>query len=508
MGTMTLFLHNTLTRTKEAFVPLGPGKVRMYNCGPTVYSAAHIGNFRAFLFADVLRRWLESSGLAVTQVMNITDVGHARDDDPDFGEDKLETAARKERLDPWKIAEKYTALFMADLDALGIQRAHHYPRATQYIPQMIAIIERLVADGHAYVVGSDVYYSVPSFPAYGALSGNTGADLLAGARVETRDEKRDPRDFALWKSDSHHVMQWDSPWGRGFPGWHIECSAMSRALLGEGTLDIHTGGEDNIFPHHECEIAQSEGAFSVPFVKYWMHTRFLQVDGGKMSKSIGNLYTVTQLRDMGFPPVAVRLLLIRGHYRQVLNFTLDGLRQASADVRRLRLFAAQMQDAAGDVTTSAAGAAATPVAHAAATSGGRDAAAGAATSAAAPAFVRDALAKFESGMNDDLNISAALDGVFSLLNEAHRARVHGADAAATLAALRSFDRVLGVLEGEDTDRPLDADIDALIARRNAARAAKDWKAADALRDELLARGIELLDGKDGVTWRRTGVTSP
>jgi len=503
---MPLVLHNTLSHRKEPLAPISPGAVRMYNCGPTVYSAAHIGNFRAFLFADVLRRWLEASGLAVTQVMNITDVGHARDDDPDFGEDKLEAAARKEKLDPWKIAEKYTALFMADLDALGIRRAHHYPRATQYIPQMIAIIEKLVAGGHAYVVGHDVYYSVPSFPAYGALSGNTGDDLVAGARVETRDEKRDPRDFALWKSDPHHIMQWDSPWGRGFPGWHIECSAMSRALLGEGTLDIHTGGEDNIFPHHECEIAQSEGAFGVPFVKHWLHTRFLQVDGGKMSKSLGNLYTVSQLGEMGFPPVAVRLLLIRGHYRQVLNFTLDGLRQAASDVRRLRLFAAQMQDAASDSATPGAAGAPTPGERAV-----RDAATGRSDDAAfahAPAFVRDALAKFEAGMNDDLNISAALDGVFTLMNEANRAGVRGADAAATLAALRSFDRVLGVLENKSEGRPLDADIDALIARRNAARAGKDWKAADALRDELLARGIELLDGKDGVTWRRTGVGSP
>jgi cysteinyl-tRNA synthetase len=486
---MALVVHNTLTRRKEPFVPVAPGRVRMYNCGPTVYSDAHIGNFRAFLFADVLRRWLEASGLAVTQVMNITDVGHARDDDPDFGEDKLDAAARREHLDPWKIAEKYTALFLADLDALGIRRAHHYPRATQYIAPMIAIIERLIAGGHAYVAGHDVYYSVPSFPGYGRLSGNTGEDLLAGARVETREEKRDPRDFALWKSDPHHLMQWDSPWGRGFPGWHIECSAMSRALLGEGTLDVHTGGEDNVFPHHECEIAQSEGAFGVPFVRYWMHTRFLQVDGGKMSKSLGNLYTVRQLRDMGFPPVAVRLLLIRGHYRQVLNFTLDGLRQAAADVRRLRLFAAQMQDAAGDAAPGGA-------------------AAGDAARGDGPDFVREARARFAEGLDDDLNMSAALDGVFTLLSEAHRAGVRGSDAAAVLAALRAFDAVLGVLEAPGEGEPLDADIDALIARRNAARAAKDWKAADALRDELLARGIELLDGRDGVTWRRTGIPAP
>jgi cysteinyl-tRNA synthetase len=470
---MPLVLHNTLTRKKELFVPVTPGKVRMYNCGPTVYSAAHIGNFRSFLFADVLRRWLEVSGLAVQQVMNITDVGHARDDDPEAGEDKMDAAARKERLDPLAIADKYAALFLQDLDKLGIQRAQHYPRATQYIPQMIAIIQRLIETGHAYVSGHDVYYSVPSFPAYGRLSGNTGDDLVAGARVEVREDKRDPRDFALWKSDPHHLMQWDSPWGRGFPGWHIECSAMSRALLGEGTLDIHTGGEDNIFPHHECEIAQSEGAFAGAFVKTWLHARFLQVDGGKMSKSIGNLYTVEQLEGLGHPPVAVRFALIRGHYRQVLNFTLDGLRQAASDVRRLRLFAAELQDA------SARGS----------------------PDAAPPSWVREATARFDAGLDDDLNVSAALDGVFSLLNDANRVKARGDDAAAALVALRRMNRVLGVLE--QAPQSVDAEIEALIQQRNAARAARDFSTADSLRAKLANMGIELLDGKDGVKWRRT-----
>jgi len=472
---MPLVLHNTLTRRKEPFVPVSPGRVRMYNCGPTVYSPAHIGNFRSFLFADVLRRWLEVSGHAVTQVMNITDVGHARDDDPDFGEDKLDAAARREKLDPLAIADKYAALFLTDLDKLGIQRAHHHPRATQYIPQMIAIIQRLIETGHAYVAGHDVYYSVPSFPAYGRLSGNTGDDLVAGARVEVREEKRDPRDFALWKSDPHHLMQWDSPWGKGFPGWHIECSAMSRALLGEGTLDIHTGGEDNVFPHHECEIAQSEGAFGQTFVKYWLHARFLQVDGGKMSKSLGNLYTVGQLEELGHAPVAVRFALVRGHYRQVLNFTMDGLRQAAADVRRLRLFAEAMAEAA----------------------------AGAAPPAAAPAWLTEAVGKFDAAMDDDLNLSAALDGVFSLLGEANRHAARGAEAAAALATLLRFDRVLGVLPAAPAT--LDAEVEALIAQRDAARAARDWKTADALRARLADMGIELLDGKQGARWRRTGV---
>jgi len=472
---VTLVVFNSFTRKKEAFEPITPGKVRMYNCGPTVYGHAHIGNFRAFLFTDVLRRWLELSGYEVHQVMNITDVGHARDDDPDSADDKMDAAARKEQLDPWQIAAKYTELFLKDVEALGMQPAHHYPRATDYIPQMTAMIERLIETGHAYRVDGNVYFSVASFPAYGKLSGNTPEDLLAGARIDVNAEKRDPRDFALWKTDAHHIMQWDSPFGRGFPGWHIECSAMSRELLGEGTLDIHTGGEDNVFPHHECEIAQSEGAFDQQFVKYWLHTRFLQVDGGKMSKSLGNLYTVDQLAEMGHAPVALRFLLLRGHYRQVLNFTFEGLEQSAAAVRRLRLFDAEMGEAAGDASAPD-----TP-----------------------PAWVTNAVTKFDEGLNDDLNVSVALDGVFSLMSEANRAKAAGPDAAAARAALHRFDKVLAVLEHEPD--LLDADIEALIDKRTAARTARDFATSDAIRDQLAAEGIELLDSKDGVKWRRTGV---
>ena len=473
---MTFRLHDTLQRKKLTFAPLQEGKVAMYNCGPTVYSDAHIGNFRSFLFCDVLRRWLEVSGYDVTQVMNITDVGHLRDDDPEQGADKMEEAARKEQLDPWKIAEKYTDAFFVDLDKLGIQRAHTYPKATDHIPHMIAQIQELIASGHAYEANGAVYYDVNSFPAYGRLSGNTGDDLIAGARVAVQEEKKDPRDFALWKADPHHLMQWDSPFGRGFPGWHIECSAMSQSILGE-TIDIHTGGEDNIFPHHECEIAQAEGATGETFVRYWMHARHLMVDGGKMSKSIGNLYTVRQLEEMGHPPIAVRFALIRSHYRQVLNFTLDGLKEAAASVRRLRLFAEEMAEAAGDAQPGEP-----------------------------PEWLAAAVKRFDESMDDDLNTSGALDGVFSLLHEAHRNHATGPDAACALAALKRFDHVLGVLEEQTED--LDAEVEDLIRRRGEAREAKDWATADSIRDRLNELGIELLDGKDGkVRWRRTGVES-
>ncbi len=478
---MSFQLHDTLKRQKVTFEPLKPGQVAMYNCGPTVYSPAHIGNFRSFLFADVLRRWLEVSGYEVTQVMNITDVGHLRDDDPEAGADKMEEASRKEQLDPWKIAEKYTALFMEDLERLGMQRAHQYPRATDHIPQMIAQIQALIASDHAYEANGAVYFSVSSFPAYGQLSGNTGDDLIAGARVAVAAEKRDPRDFALWKRDPHHLMQWESPFGRGFPGWHIECSAMGQSLLGE-TIDIHTGGEDNIFPHHECEIAQAEGATGKPFVRHWMHARHLMLDGGKMSKSLGNLYTISQLEEMGHSATAVRFALLRSQYRTVLNFTLGGLKEAATAVRRLRLFEEEMLEASqGAEQADSLG--------------------------PTPDWLKDAVQRFDSSMDDDLNTSGALDGVFTLLNEAHRRTLSAAEAAQALAALRRFDRVLGVLAPANADSSTDADADArvedLIRRRSEAREAKDWATADAVRDELAELGIELLDGKQGkVRWRR------
>jgi len=483
--TMALTIYDSLQRKKVPFEPAEPGRVRMYNCGPTVYSQAHIGNFRAFLFADVLRRWLEVSGYEVTQVMNLTDVGHLRDDDPEAGADKMEEAARKEKVDPWQIADRYIELFFTDLDKLGIQRAHHHPRATEYIPQMLEQIQALVERGHAYQAGGNVYFDVKTFPAYGRLSGNTGDDLIAGARVEVLDEKRDPRDFALWKQDPHHIMQWDSPFGRGFPGWHIECSAMSQTLLGE-TLDIHTGGEDNIFPHHECEIAQAESATGQPFARHWMHARFLQIEGQKMSKSLGNLYTVAQLEEMGHAPVAVRFALIRSQYRQVLNFTFAGLEQAAADVRRLRLFVEKMEGAAGGVESRG--------------------------DEAVPEWVEAAVRRFDEAMDDDLNVSGALDGVFSLMNEANRADAKGADAASALAALRRFDRVLGLLEGADVgggdgDR-LEPELDELVKRYVAARAEKAWDVADPLRDELAAKGIEVVVEKDGgVRWRRASLNA-
>src|ERR1041385_8225489 len=295
----------------------------MYNCGPTVYSYAHIGNFATFLLADLLRRYLEYSGLEVLQVMSITDVGHLTDDAlaDGRGEDKLERKAREEKKDPWQIARFYEDAFQRDRRLLNILPAHHYPRATEHVPEMIEMIGDLLEKRLAYQAGGQVYFEISRFPQYGILSGNTPQELLAGARVEEDPEKRSPLDFCLWKKDSRHIMQWDSPWGRGFPGWRIECSAMSRKYLGP-IFDVHTRSEENIFPHHECEIAQSSGGEGRIFSRYWLHRRHILVDGRKMSKWEGNFYTLSDLLEKGFRGSQVRYALMAGHYRATLNFTL------------------------------------------------------------------------------------------------------------------------------------------------------------------------------------------
>ena len=465
-------VFNTLTRRKETLEPIERGKVRMYNCGPTVYNYATIGNFRAYIFADVLRRALEYFGYEVTQVVNITDVGHMTSD-ADEGEDKMAKAAREERKDPWHVAEFYMNAFFEDVDALNIQRAHVYPRATEHIEEMIGAVEKLLERGHAYVVNGNVYYDVASFPPYGRLSGNTLEQLNAGARIEVNPEKKNPQDFALWKQDPKHIMQWDSPWGRGFPGWHIECSAMSMRYLGE-QMDIHTGGEDNIFPHHESEIAQAEGATGKsPFVKYWMHTRFLLVDGQKMSKSLGNFFTLRDLIEKDCDPMAVRYVLMSTHYRQPLNFTLDGVDAAKESIRRLKDFRLRLQEASAPEDNPA---------------------------------LSDALEKgrkgFEEALADDLNTSASLASLFEMVREVNRLELSAADGRRALELLEKFDTVMGVLGEPSAEESLDAEIEALIQEREDARKNRDFRAADAIRDQLKARGILLEDLPTGTRWKR------
>jgi cysteinyl-tRNA synthetase len=459
-------LFNTLHGRVEEFRPLEPPRVRMYNCGPTVYKRAHVGNFRAYALADLLRRAFEYLGFSVTQVMNITDVGHLTEDDvaDAGGEDKLQREAALRRVDPWQIAREVEGWFHEDRRALRILDAHRYPRATEHIPGMIAMIGELVASGHAYVSDGNVYFSVASFPRYGALSGNTVERLDAGAsgRVEERADKRSPHDFALWKRDPKHLMQWDSPWGRGFPGWHIECSAMSRQYLGD-SFDVHTGGPDNIFPHHECEIAQSESVTGRPFVRHWVHCGWLTIGGEKMAKRAGKMYSVPELLELGYAGADVRLFLLKQHYRAPLPFRLELLDEAKEIRKRFNNFIRQERPP-GPPDSGAADA---------------------------------ARQKFRAALEDDLNTSEALAVLHELMTTVNRT---GAGAPEAIAFLRDADRVLAILD--EGDEAPDVEIERLMAEREAARRSRDFKRADAIRDDLLRRGIELLDTPQGTRWRR------
>jgi len=332
---MTIKLYNTYTKKIEEFKPIEKGKVRMYNCGPTVYDYVHIGNYRTYLMADFLRRVFEYSGYKVKQIKNITDVGHLTQDDIEAGEDKILKAAKRERKSPIEIARFYESVFFEDEKKLNILPAHKFPKATEYINQMIEMIKTLIEKKYAYEVNGSVYYDVTKFQNYGKLSGNTIENLKNGARLDIHPDKKNAYDFALWlKASPEHLMQWESPWGKGYPGWHIECSAMSSSNLGS-TIDIHTGGEDNIFPHHEDEIAQSEGTSEKKFVNYWIHGRHLMVDGKKMSKSKNNFYKISDIEKKGFNPLSLRYLFLTAHYQSKLNFTWKSLEASQNALNKL-----------------------------------------------------------------------------------------------------------------------------------------------------------------------------
>ncbi len=470
-----LRFFDSLSKKKQAFKPLRRGKVAMYNCGPTVYDYVHIGNLRSFLFEDLLRRLLDARGYAVTQVMNITDVGHMLAD-ADVGQDKMEVAAKKAGRTPQEVARFYTDAFFKDIERLGIRPASVYPKASDHVPEMIAMIERLLANGHAYKIqeagGTSVYFDVASFPRYGELSGNTIENLEAGSRVEVREAKKSPADFALWISNPKHVMQWQAPWGAGYPGWHIECSAMARKYLGD-TIDIHTGGEDNKFPHHECEIAQSECATGKkPFVRYWLHATHLLVDGQKMSKSKGNFYTLEDLVTKGYEPRVVRYALITTHYRQAFNFTLKGLAAARAALARLDEFADAIRAATPRET-------------------GRTAAA-----------VAKARKAFMNALDDDLNAAAALAAAFDLVRQLNEKIAAGTltkkEKTAAGAFLADAGDILGFAFGHAApDREIPPSIMALIEKRDEARREKRFAESDRLRDELKEKGYLVEDTPEG-----------
>ena len=473
-------LHNTLGGKIEPFVPQKVGEVRMYSCGPTVYDYAHIGNYRTFVFQDILRRFLKSRGFKMTQVMNLTDV-----------DDRIIANAAAAGVGIREYTEKFAQAFFDDCKTLSLEAPEHWTRATDNIDSMVRLIEQLREKSFTYESEGSIYYRISKFPDYGKLSNIDVAGIQAGARVDVdRYEKESARDFALWKAPKEGEHFWETSIGRGRPGWHIECSAMAMKYLGE-TLDIHTGGIDLAFPHHENEIAQSEGATGKHFVKYWLHAEHLLVEGEKMSKSLGNFFTLRDLFAKGYKPSALRFALASVPYRRQLNFTFDGLQQASSSVERLRNFADRL--AQGKFPAGAQKSMAKRIAEAA--------------------------EEFDAGLSDDLNTARALGAVFEFVREANIAMDKGefgsADVPAAQKFLQIFDQILAVLEnndaqklqalgyGQENSNAGDAEIEKLVAERQVARQTRDFATADRIRKELDKRGIILEDSRDGsVRWKR------
>jgi cysteinyl-tRNA synthetase len=464
-------VFNTLGRRMVEIQPLEPGHVRMYTCGPTVYNVVHIGNLRTFLWEDVLRRHLETRFGKVTQVMNLTDV-----------DDKTIRGAAAANLPLREFTEKYAELFYRDIDRLGLARADHYPRATDHIAEMQEITAKLLESKHAYESEGSVYFRIATFPDYGKLSGIDLSQARRGDRVADDEyEKEDVKDFVLWKAEKPGEPSWDSPWGKGRPGWHIECSAMSMKFFGPH-FDVHTGAVDNIFPHHENEIAQSEAATGQPFVDVWIHAEHLVVESEKMAKSKGNFYTLDDVLARRDDPIAVRYLLLSVPYRKKLNFSFDALTGAASAVERIRQAVARLDEAASAAPADRGG-------------------------PAAGAWV-DKAARFSTGfaeaLDDDLNTAEALGVLFTYLRELNAALSDGSldasGAGASAAAIRGADKVLGILP--PAQGAIDADVEAAIAARNAARARRDFAEADRIRKDLAAKGILLEDGAQGTRWKR------
>ncbi len=492
---MSLHLYNTLSGKIEEFKPLEDNLVRMYNCGPTVYDFAHIGNFRTFIAIDILRRWLRLSGYKLNHVMNITDV-----------DDRIITNSAKLGIGVRQYTEKYEKLFLEDASFLNIEKPEHIARATEHMDEMADFIDRLAQKGIAYKADDgSYYYRITKFPEYGKLSKKDLARIEDGARVDSdRFDKEEARDFALWKAPKPGEAFWDTKIGAGRPGWHIECSTMSMKYLGD-TFDIHAGGEDLIFPHHENEIAQSEGLTGKPFAMRWVHVRFLLIESDKMSKSLGNFHTLRDLILLGHKPSSIRFLLSSVPYRKQLNFTFDGLTQAANSIDRLRNFKLRLETSQfpegrnNDVL----------------------------------AMADTAIAGIDSGMNDDLNTAQAMAAIFDLVRDANAAADAGQlrkdDVPHLLAALKKFDAIFDVLNDTDGEKikavvdwakaegkevsPIalelaksatlsDAQIEDLVAKHSAARKAKDFKASDAIRNQLAEQGVILENTKDGVRWKR------
>lgn len=463
---MGLKLYNTLTRNKDEFKPIVPGKVGYYSCGLTVYNYAHIGNLRTYIFTDILRRVLEYNGYEVKHVMNITDVGHLTSDE-DEGEDKIDTEAKKENKSPYEIAEFYTQAFLKDIEELNIQKPHIMCKATEHIADMIVLVEKLLANGYAYIAKNAIYYDTSKFKDYGKLARLNLDGQNAGARVKTDPGKRSPFDFALWKiNQPAHLMQWESPWGRGFPGWHVECSAMSMKYLGEN-FDIHSGGIDHIPVHHTNEIAQSEGATGKKFVNYWVHANFLQIKDTKMSKSLANFYTLKDLKNMGFDPMVFRMFVLMAKYRAELSFTDEAMKAAETALQYVYNFVSQITDE--DLE------------------GEED-------------WVKEYKEKFLEAVNDDLNTPQAVALILELIQEAYKRQQFR-----IYETLLDFDRVLGInieKARKSGQQELPENIKAMIKERQVARKNKDWPKSDSLRKQIEEAGYILEDTPEGMRCKK------
>ena len=460
---MSLKLYNTLTKQKEEFKPLEGNEVRIYTCGPTVYSFAHIGNFRAYVFMDTLRRVLKENGYTLKHVMNITDVGHL-ESDADEGEDKMEKAARKENKDPYEIAAYYTDIFFRDMGRLHIERPEIIAKATDHISDMLEFVKTLVKNGYAYETSKAIYFDISKLDKYPVLSNRNLDDQIAGARVDVDPEKRNPYDFAVWiKAPENHIMKWESPWGLSYPGWHLECSAMGRKYLGD-EFDIHTGGVDHIPTHHENEIAQSKGCTGHVPAKRWMHVEFLQVDGGKMSKSLGNTYTLDQLQEKGIEPLAYKMFCYTAHYRTKLNFTFEGALSTQKALNRLRegyLTHLQNDEKIDEEE------------------------------------IKEYKQRFLDAVNDDLNMPLAMGIVWEVVRNNKKSKQFA-------ELLLEFDRILGLdLENskkyleEQEKVELPKEILELVEQRKIARENKDWAESDRIRDVLKEKGYTVKDTKEG-----------
>ena len=469
---MQIKLYNTLTHGKSEFVPINKNNVSIYSCGPTVYSYAHIGNFRAYIFMDTLRRMFKYNGYKLNHVMNITDVGHLTSD-ADTGEDKMEKAARKEGKDPYEIAEFYTKVFMEDMKKLNIDEPNIITKATDNIPQMLEMVKEIIKNGYGYETSKGIYFDVSKLDKYPVLSNNDTAGQEAGARIEVDNEKRNPYDFAIWiKAPENHIMKWDSPWGKSYPGWHIECSAMGRRFLGEH-FDIHTGGIDHVSIHHENEIAQCKGSFGHNPANFWMHCEYLQVNGGKMSKSLGNIYTISQLQEMGIEPLAFKLFCYSAHYRNKINFTIEGAKANQVALKRLREGYLKHKNSGNNEVNDSE--------------------------------IKEYENKFHEAINDDLNMPAAMGIVWDVIKKEEKS-IQFAN------LILKFDEMLGLdiknsekyLNSENKESVPDEILE-LVEQRKQAKKDKDFEKADRIRNEINKKGYNIVDKANGeveIEWRK------